>query len=111
MEQTQEKIKECISKQSTTMEGLERLSKQLGNSMSPEPRDFNDEKNSMTVENGVADALETTEAPVARDFKGENKAPKRKTRLGRKYSYMLRAKGVSKGEKLEKPKPKFFCQF
>lgn len=131
MEKIQSKLKECIEKQSTSMEGLERLSKQLGNSELPEPQSFDDVNKSnqetMVVENngeddnenknetlGVADALETTTARVVAEegeLKGENKAPFRKTRRGRKYSYMLKAKGGRKKKTKERPKPKFFCQF
>ena len=110
------------------MEGLKRLSKQLGNSDLPEPQNFGDSNNtnktvdSMAVEDGVADALETTTAVVGgeeeekaatttKDLRGENKAPRKKSRRGRKYSYMLKGKGARKKEELEKPKPKYFCQF
>ena len=118
MSQIQEKLQTCIENQSTSMEGLARLSKQLGNSDLPEPQSFDDvnERNTMMVEDGkegVADALETTTARVAgeKDVRGENKAPRKKSGKGRKYSHMLRAKGVCKREQREKPKPKFFCQF
>ncbi|CAB9504549.1 expressed unknown protein [Seminavis robusta] len=107
MELTQKNLKDCIEKQSTSMEGLQRLSKQLGNSETPTPQDFDSK-----MDGGVADALETTTAPVNTDLlRGENKAPKRKAHKAKKYSHMLKARGVSKKEKKEKPKPKFFCQF
>lgn len=116
MEKVQAKLKECIEKQTSSMEGLERLSKQFGHTDVPEPKNFDDnQSNKMMVdgERAVADALETTTATTkaAADLKGENKTPLRKTRRGRKYSYMLRGKGESKKEKKEKPKPKYFCQF
>ena len=114
MKLVQEKLEECVNKQSTSMEGLTRLSKQLGNDELPEPQDFDDvnKSNTMVVDDGegVVDALETTTARVG-DLKGENKAPKRKHRRGKKYSYMLRAKGEQKKPHKEKPKPKYFCQF
>jgi hypothetical protein len=118
MKKVQENLKKCIEKQSTSMEGLLRVSKQLGNSDVPEPQSFDDmkERSNMMVEDGkegVVDALETTTARMTadKDLKGENKAPRRKARKGRKYSDMLRAKGAAKKEQKEKPKPKFFCQF
>jgi len=106
------------------MEGLERLSKQLGSTAADdeavvEPQNFDDvtksnTDDSMAVdgdEKGIADALETTTAPV-RDLKGENKAPRKKARRGAKYAYMHKGKGTPKvkDEKLKK-KPKYFCQF
>lgn len=123
MVKVQAKLKECIDRQSSSMTGLEKLSEQLANGEGPEPQNFDDTNKSnkndnMIVEEddkelGVADALETTTATVpAADLKGENKAPRRKTRRGKKYSYMLKAKGQQKSEeKKEKPRPKFFCQF
>jgi hypothetical protein len=98
------------------MDGLERLSKQLGHSEVPEPQNFDDNSNKMVEDNnsgGIADALETTAAsPRPSDLKGENKAPVKKSRRGRKYSYMHKGKGQGKQqESQEKPKPKYFCQF
>ena len=123
----QGKLKECIAKQSASMDGLERLAQQLGNDddASPELQNFDDVTKSNTTttngsgtmivegEDGVADANETTTARVATDGKGENKAPAKKHRRGRKYSYMHRGKGEPKNKDSEKPKkkPKYFCQF
>lgn len=125
----QAKLKECIAKQSTSMDGLERLAQQLGNDedASPELQNFDDVTKSNTTtndgsstmiveggdEDGVADANETTTARVVTDGKGENKAPAKKHRRGRKYSYMHHGKGEPKNKDSEKPKkkPKYFCQF
>ena len=92
------------------MDGLERLSKQLGHTEVPEPQNFDNKTNDKMAVEGVADALETT---VTTRPSGVNKAPPKKTRKGRKYSYMHRGKGPrgKDQDQKEKPKPKYFCQF
>lgn len=139
MKKVQTQLKQCLDRQSSSMTGLIKLSEQLGTSSGEtplEPQQILDNINKTTSSNnandnnnmiiegeeeaGVADALETTTASVentktssssASNLKGENKAPRRKARGGRKYNYMLKAKGKPREEKKEKPRPKFFCQF
>lgn len=107
-EALQAKLKDCVEKQSTSMEGLAKLSEQLGNDVEPQNFDDVDRSNNMVDD----DEVETKKALEVKKASGENKAPRSKSRVGRKYSYMHKAKGASKA-KAENPKkkPKYFCQF
>ena len=101
-------MKECVEKQSTSMEGLAKLSEQLGNDVEPQNFDDIDRSNDM-VEDSVGETKKVEETKKAA---GENKAPRSKSRMGQKYSYIHKGKGSTKA-KAEKPKrkPKYFCQF
>ena len=107
-EALQAKLKDCVEKQSTSMEGLAKLSEQLGNDAEPQNFDDVERSNDMVDD----DEVETKKEPEVKKPSGVNKAPKCKARMGRKYSHMHKAKGATKA-KVEKPKkkPKYFCQF
>lgn len=84
------------------------MSEQLGNDAEPQSFDDIDRSNDMVDDN----ASEMKKAEETKLPSGENKAPRCKSRMGRKYSYIHKGKGVTKA-KAEKPKkkPKYFCQF
>ena len=86
------------------MKSLERLSNLF------QPNSDNNEPTVMET-NLAVDALETTTTAAAASFKGENKAPIKKSKK-RKHSMKANKRSTEKQQKsTEKRRPKFFVQF
>ena len=98
MKKVQEKLKECT--ESTSMKSLDRIAGILQNSQEPETMDTNNNEGGPVL---AVDALETI-----KDFKGENKAPIKKSK---KRKHSLKAKKPTPKEDKPKRRPKYFVQF
>lgn len=103
MEKVQSKLKECVEKQTMSMESLERLSNALQTTTAE------DEQNMVSDNiNNDSTVQLSRELLAAKELKGENKAPvARKKSKKNKHS----VKSASKKEPKEKQRPRYFVQF
>jgi hypothetical protein len=109
MAKVQEKMKDCLEKQTISMDSLERLSNALHTSTAADEVAMQDEA-ATTVPLAVANLSE--ELLAAKELKGENKAPIKGTihkKSKRKSKHGVTA--AEKKEPKEKRRPRYFVQF
>jgi hypothetical protein len=108
MTKVQTKLKECVEKQSMSMDSLERLSKALDTTTTT-ISDSAEDTATMMVDDGITDSgiVLSEELLAAKELKGENMAPK-KSKKKKKHAVKAAA---GKTETKEKRRPRYFVQF
>jgi hypothetical protein len=103
MEKVQSKLKECVEKQTMSVESLERLSNALQTTTAE------DEQNMVTDNSNNDSTVQLSEELLAaKELKGENKVPVvHKKSKKNKHS----VKSANKKEPKEKRRPRYFVQF
>ena len=108
MAKVQQKMKDCLEKQTMSMDSLERLSTALHTSTADEVA--MEEDATTTVSSAIASLSE--ELLAAKELKGENKAPIKATihkKSKRRSKHGVKA--AEKKEPKEKRRPRYFVQF
>lgn len=101
MAKTQQRLKECVEKQS--LDSLERLSGLLEPSIPVVSQEPMEEDSTPAI-----DASETTGSFDPRQVRGENKVPVSKRSTRRKHQLSRKDASASKPPKA---KPKYYCEF
>mmetsp|Transcript_24054 Transcript_24054/g.44687 ORF Transcript_24054/g.44687 Transcript_24054/m.44687 type:complete len:135 (+) Transcript_24054:136-540(+) len=105
MKKVQAKLKECVEKQTLSMESLERLSNALHTTTADDQAMMTD--NDTMTATGVQ---LSEELQAAKEFKGENKAPGAIHKKSKKRKHSVKSAPTTTEPK-EKRRPRFFVQF
>lgn len=100
MKKVQAKLKECAGSNAMSVESLERLSNALHTTTNKDSTGVED----AMMASGNSSSL-TEEITAAKKFKGENKAPNKKSNKGK------HTKSAITPQKKERKRPRFFVQF